>query len=238
MFSIDGHNFTVIEADGVNTQPLVVDSVQIFAGQRYSLILQANQPAGNYWMRANPNLGPTGFDNAINSGILHYASAGNSNPTSVQSPSVIPLLETNLHPLENPGAPGQPQAGGADVVLNLALDFDLDTFLFTVNGATFIPPTAPVLLQILSGASSATDLLPSGSVYVLPPNKVIEIVIPALAIGGPVSAFSCDLGVSIDCPASIRSTYTEYAYLVMSWSLLITISAHIRCHTQRRQLKL
>ncbi|KAF8911194.1 putative laccase 5, partial [Mucidula mucida] len=185
VFSIDGHNFTVIEADGVNTQPLVVDSVQIFAGQRYSLILQANQPAGNYWMRANPNLGPTGFDNAINSGILHYASAGNSNPTSVQSPSVIPLLETNLHPLENPGAPGQPQVGGADVVLNLALDFDLDTFLFTVNGATFIPPTAPVLLQILSGASSATDLLPSGSVYVLPPNKVIEIVIPALAIGGP-----------------------------------------------------
>ena len=32
VFSIDGHNFTVIEADGQNTQLLVVDSIQIFAG--------------------------------------------------------------------------------------------------------------------------------------------------------------------------------------------------------------
>jgi iron transport multicopper oxidase len=32
VFSIDGHSFTVIEADGVNTQPLPVDSIQIFAG--------------------------------------------------------------------------------------------------------------------------------------------------------------------------------------------------------------
>jgi iron transport multicopper oxidase len=31
-FSIDGHNLTIIEVDGVSTQPLVVDSLQIFAG--------------------------------------------------------------------------------------------------------------------------------------------------------------------------------------------------------------
>ena len=38
-FSIDGHNMTVIEADGVNVNPLVVDSIQIYAGQRYSFIV-------------------------------------------------------------------------------------------------------------------------------------------------------------------------------------------------------
>ena len=32
IFSIDGHNMTVIEADGVETEPLVVDSIQIYAG--------------------------------------------------------------------------------------------------------------------------------------------------------------------------------------------------------------
>jgi iron transport multicopper oxidase len=36
-FSIDGHKMTVIEADGINTVPLVVDSIEIFAGQRYSV---------------------------------------------------------------------------------------------------------------------------------------------------------------------------------------------------------
>lgn len=51
---------------------------------------------------------------------------------------------------------------------------------------SYVNPTAPVLLQILSGAMDATSLLPAGSVYVLPPNKVIEVSIPGLAIGGPV----------------------------------------------------
>lgn len=35
-FSIDGHTMTIIEADGVNVDPLGVDSIQIFAGERSS----------------------------------------------------------------------------------------------------------------------------------------------------------------------------------------------------------
>jgi iron transport multicopper oxidase len=75
------------------------------------------------------------------------------------------------------------------VNINLAILFDFTILKFTINGATFIPPTAPVLLQILSGARTAQDLLPPGDVYVLPPNKVIEISIPGGAIGSPVSKF-------------------------------------------------
>ena len=32
-FSIDNHSMTVIEADGQNTEPELVDSIQIFAGR-------------------------------------------------------------------------------------------------------------------------------------------------------------------------------------------------------------
>lgn len=32
-FSIDGHDMTVIEADGITHQPVVVNSLQIFAGE-------------------------------------------------------------------------------------------------------------------------------------------------------------------------------------------------------------
>lgn len=32
VFSIDGHQFTVIEVEGTNVQPLLADSVEIFAG--------------------------------------------------------------------------------------------------------------------------------------------------------------------------------------------------------------
>ena len=31
-FSIDGHQLTIIESDGINVQPLVIDSLEIFAG--------------------------------------------------------------------------------------------------------------------------------------------------------------------------------------------------------------
>jgi iron transport multicopper oxidase len=50
MFSIDGHTFQVIEADGESHRNLTVDSLQIFAGQRYSVVLNANRPIANYCM--------------------------------------------------------------------------------------------------------------------------------------------------------------------------------------------
>ena len=50
-----------------------------------------------------------------------------------------------------------------------------------------MPPTVPVLLQILSGAKSASDLLPKGSIYALEPNKSVELLIPGGVLGGPVS---------------------------------------------------
>lgn len=39
VFSIDKHSLTIIEADGENTKPLIVDALQIFAGQRYSVVV-------------------------------------------------------------------------------------------------------------------------------------------------------------------------------------------------------
>ncbi|TFK32861.1 laccase 2 precursor [Crucibulum laeve] len=185
VFSIDGHTMTIIEVDGVNVTPLVVDSIQIFAGQRYSFVLTADQDVGNYWIRANPNVGTTGFDGGINSAILRYAGANDTDPTTDQTPNSNPLLETNLHPLENPGAPGTAVSGGADVNLDLEIAFSVTDLQFSINGATFIPPTTPVLLQIMSGAQTAQDLLPAGSVYVLPPNKVVELSIPGGSIGSP-----------------------------------------------------
>jgi hypothetical protein len=48
-------------------------------------------------IRANPNLGPSGFDGGINSAILRYKGALHSDPVTVQSPSVIPMNEVDLH---------------------------------------------------------------------------------------------------------------------------------------------
>ncbi|KAF7364253.1 Laccase I [Mycena sanguinolenta] len=183
IFSIDNHLLTIIEVDGVAHQPLTVDSIQIFAGQRYSFVLTANQKVDNYWVRAVPEvLGSNqGFVNGT--AILRYAGAGVADPTT-NSVGTLPLVETALRPLVNTPVPGQPYPGGADVVLNLPITLT-PNFTYAINGTSFVPPTAPVLLQILSGTQAAQDLLPQGSVIELPPNKAIEISIPGGSPGSP-----------------------------------------------------
>ncbi|CAL1715519.1 unnamed protein product [Somion occarium] len=186
-FSIDHHSMTVIEADGVNTQSLTVDSIQIFAAQRYSFVLQANQPVGNYWIRARPSgANVTSFNGGLNSAILRYVGAPDEDPTTDQTPNNTPLRETDLHPLVNPGVPGRPVPGGADIVHNLTLAFQSGRF--SIDGASWLPPSLPVLLQILSGTHDAHDLMPPGSVLDLELGKVVEIILPTApvaVIGGP-----------------------------------------------------
>ena len=171
---------SVIEADTVNTQPLAVDSIQIYAAQRYSVVITADQPIDNYWIRANPSTGNRGYQGGINSAILRYEGAPEVDPTTTKTGGKNPMNEADLIPYYNPGAPGIPERGKADV--NLLLDIDtvelMDGKHFTINKHPFIPPSLPVLLQILSGAKTAQQLLPPGSVYTVPKNSVIEVAIP------------------------------------------------------------
>jgi len=136
-------------------------------------------------IRAEPNMGAQGFANGINSAILRYVGAPATEPHTMQTQPVASLREARLHPLLSSITPGQYFSGGADLALNLALGFDDNDGKFYINGISYVSPDVPILLQILSGAKSAQDLMPTGSVYTLPRNKVVEISIPALDDGGP-----------------------------------------------------
>jgi len=186
MFSIDDHTMTIIEVEGTNVQPLIVDQIQIFVGQRYSFVLNANQPINNYWIRALPNRANDITDNGVNSAILRYAGAPINDPTTRDTSGQLPLVETNLHPLVPSPVPGKHSPGGADnnIRLNVTLEFLAQAFEFFVNNVTFKDPSVPILLQILSGAHKVQDLVPVGSIYGLNRNEVVELTIPA-ATGGP-----------------------------------------------------
>ncbi|KAG6332898.1 hypothetical protein ID866_6194 [Astraeus odoratus] len=185
LFSIDKHNFTVIEADGQATLPVVVDQIPIYVGQRYSFILEANQPVDNYWIRALPGSYPSNFTNGLNSGILRYEGAPDADPSNKTEPFTSVLGETELHAVGESAVPGLPFAGGADVNINLVSIMDNTTLLFYMNGVIYTPPSTPVLLQVLSGAVSASQLAPQGLVYTLPPNKSVELSIPTEFLNTP-----------------------------------------------------
>ncbi|KAG1861684.1 laccase [Suillus subluteus] len=149
----------------------------IYAAQRYSFILETNQPVDNYWVHANPDAGTNA------TAILRYAGSPNADPKNGTILDLAPLNETSLHPLYLPSSRLLQEPG---IKLDLILGKNMTNYNFLVNGVQYISPSIPVLLQLLSGAMTAMDLAPNGSVYTLPRNKVIEVVFnPDNAPGGP-----------------------------------------------------
>ncbi|XP_019462684.1 PREDICTED: L-ascorbate oxidase [Lupinus angustifolius] len=53
-FQIEGHNMTVVEADGHFVEPFVVKNLFIYSGETYSVLVKADQdPSRNYWITSN-----------------------------------------------------------------------------------------------------------------------------------------------------------------------------------------
>jgi iron transport multicopper oxidase len=180
-FSIDNHNLTIIEADGQLHKPYTVDTFTIYAGQRYSAVVTANQKVGNYWIRAQPIIDglsgyPTTFTNGINSAILRYSGAPTADPTSNITPGKNPLVESKLVPYSNPAAPGGADVNAVDVY-KLNLDFSLVNYNILLNGVNrTLPTSSSVLSQIMAGN---TGLVSNPMYFSLPANSVIQLSFPA-----------------------------------------------------------
>jgi FtsP/CotA-like multicopper oxidase with cupredoxin domain len=86
---MDGHPFTVITADFVPIKPWTTNQLTLAIGQRYDVIISANQDVGNYWFRVQPGTGCGAnlitAKNVPMGAILHYDGASNDNPTSTAS---------------------------------------------------------------------------------------------------------------------------------------------------------
>ncbi|KAF9258732.1 Cupredoxin [Marasmius fiardii PR-910] len=160
--TILGHQRRTWKALSLSCDPSHTFSID--AGQRYSIILRANQKVRNYWTRASPDTGPVGYENGINSAILRYKGAPDSDPTS---------KEHSGEHLE-PKTPGEPCPGGADYTIDITLGFEFPAF-FYMNGIRWKAPSVPVLLQILSGQRHSKELLPNNLVYTISKGKTIEV---------------------------------------------------------------
>lgn len=82
--SIDNHQLQVITADFVPVKSVFKDSVMLAIGQRYDVIVTANQPVGNFWIRATAQGSCASANKGAGLGIIRYdgAPAGNPSTTS------------------------------------------------------------------------------------------------------------------------------------------------------------
>lgn len=77
-FSIDNHTMTVIEADWVPIVPYTTTTLNIGMGQRYDVIIKADQGAfaTDFWMRAIPQAACSSSAATNNiRGVVHYGSS-------------------------------------------------------------------------------------------------------------------------------------------------------------------
>ncbi|KAF8890675.1 Cu-oxidase-domain-containing protein [Infundibulicybe gibba] len=179
-FSIDSHSLTIIEADGVNTAPKVVDTIEMLAGQRYSVVVAANQPIGNYWINA-PFVGGSPARNlnqnsTLSRAILRYTGAPIADPVAPMSAGPangVSLVEADLRPLHNGDAPGVP-----DVNITLDLQVVAGKAIWNVNNISYVHPTIPTLSKVLMGANDAASFDPTENTFILPAHKTIQIEFP------------------------------------------------------------
>lgn len=88
--SMDGHPFTVLTSDFVPIKSFVTDQLTVQIGQRYDVVITANQTVDNYWFRVS--IGTACSRNAMATStkqigaILHYDGASTTaNPTSTST---------------------------------------------------------------------------------------------------------------------------------------------------------
>ena len=147
-FSIDGHSFTVIATDFVPIVPYETDSVLIGIGQRYDLIVTANQTSGDYWIRGGWQTACAANQNAANiTGILRYDTSSTSDPTTTglttstycgdePMESLVPWVPLNVTNVPN--------------ITKEDLSFTFgDYFTWTINTSSlYLNWSDPTLLQI------------------------------------------------------------------------------------------
>ena len=79
---LDGHNFTVITADFVPIKPYTTQWQFIGIGERYDVIIEANQPIGDYWFHVVPQSGCSSNLNTNALAIFSYTGANNTLPSN------------------------------------------------------------------------------------------------------------------------------------------------------------
>ncbi|XP_069695515.1 uncharacterized protein [Periplaneta americana] len=80
-FQIEGHKLLVIATDGNPIQPVLVDSIEYFSGERYDFVLHASNEITNYWIQVR-GMDKCFLRDICQVAVLRYDGAGKGDPLS------------------------------------------------------------------------------------------------------------------------------------------------------------
>ncbi|KAF2468474.1 uncharacterized protein BDR25DRAFT_231537 [Lindgomyces ingoldianus] len=162
-FYIDGHTLEVINMDFTAIQPYTTDILNINIGQRYMVLVKANQPSGSYWLRADNQNGCAITTQGTDiKGIVRYVDALAVTPTSTSysyntSEGCVDEPYASLVPIAQLNATNQ----------DLEFEYDItvkgdskNLFRWYLNSTTFMSNYSdPTLLHLLSNTDITNSSL-------------------------------------------------------------------------------
>ena len=137
--SLDNHAFQVISSDLIPIKPYVTQWVLLGVGQRYDVIINANQPAGNYWFRAEVASDCASSNNFYGRSIFSYNETANTAPDLYPATSAFSIPTVCKD--ESPLVPWVPNTvGSSDDFIKQAgnLQVDLSRQQVTTNGQNIV----------------------------------------------------------------------------------------------------
>ncbi|EIW77038.1 Fet3 ferroxidase [Coniophora puteana RWD-64-598 SS2] len=158
-FWIDGHNMTLIEADGTSIQEYPTDQVMLSVAQRYSMLVTARNDTSGSWA-IHFNMDTTMLDTVPDDLVYNLTSSisyGNepSTPTDLGFVDSYNYLNDTLLTPVNTVA----QLPPSSETLNLTFEFDTmndGTNHAVINGITYNTPLVPAVMSALSLGDNAT----------------------------------------------------------------------------------
>lgn len=205
-FMIDNHTMLVVAADLVPIEPYNTTVINIAMGQRYDIIVTADQAstADNFWMRAIPQSACSDNDNADDiRGIVYYGDSPGTPTTSAYSYTDSCADETDLVPYISKTVGSTASYSGDEPVV---VGFNSDNlFKWYMNSTTFVTEwDDPTLMKIME---NTTDFNTSNAVFeVANANEWVYIVIStSLTVPHPIHLHGHDFYVL----AQNDTTYDE-----------------------------
>ena len=196
-FMVDNHTMTVIAADLVPITPYTTTYLNIGMGQRYDVIITADQAAtaDSFWMRAIPQSACSENDNEDDiRGIVYYGSSTATPTTSAYdfTDSCDDEDMANLVPYISKTA----GSSSLTTLENAAVAFNTDKlFRWTLNTTTFVADWEdPTIQQVLAGNTTYET---SNAVIELPTaNEWVYLVIQTtLGVPHPIHLHGHDFSV-------------------------------------------
>ncbi|CAA2961857.1 L-ascorbate oxidase [Olea europaea subsp. europaea] len=170
-FEIEGHNMTVVEADGHYVEPFVVKNLFIYSGETYSVLITADQdPSRNYWASAKIVSRNSNTTNGL-AIFNYYPNHPRRNPPTVPAPGPHwndnePRLTQSIAIKSRQGYIHPPPQTSDRVIVMLNTQNNINGVRrWSINNASYNLPHTPYLIALKYNFTDAFDPSPPPDGY-------------------------------------------------------------------------